>query len=227
MTPYSHAISISSMLEIANDQGEAEFTITNTEDFRQYISTTVSEVSVEKGELIKTPYTRDNISIWSLDVRPARTIVEPSFKKSFRISYAPKGSDMAHLERDRAYQVSFVPTPYFGEGDPNNTVKIAFGFAPIFIVPAKEAQPINYELRHLGSQIEVKNNGNSYFSLLVDGCEDLKVTANTKECSVNATLLAGRHMMLKLPEKMQQAKQLKAKLISHGGKFKVDTLLTQ
>ncbi|BCO14967.1 hypothetical protein RIMD111065_33230 [Aeromonas hydrophila] len=207
------------MLEVADEHGEVEFSITNTEDYRQYISTAVSEIHVENGQLKKKPYTRDNISTWEVEVHPARTIVEKGFKKKFRVKYAQK-IDVGNT--DKAYQISFVPTPYFGEGSPSNTVKIAFGFAPIVIIPAKVTQPIEYELNVIGDNIQVENKGKTYFSLSIDGCDGVQNIVMKNECSINATLLAGRKMSFPIPSELKKQNTLKARLVSHGAKFKVE-----
>lgn len=47
-------------LEYADPKGKAVFSITNSEDYRQYISVLLSELFVENGEIRKVPYSRDN-----------------------------------------------------------------------------------------------------------------------------------------------------------------------
>ncbi|HHQ4457924.1 TPA: hypothetical protein ACSPZI_004328 [Aeromonas hydrophila] len=219
------AIGISSMLEYADEQGQATFTVSNGESYRQYINTAVSELTVVDGEIKKTPYTRDNLDEWALVVRPARTILEPGFKKSIMVQYAPKG--VVRSDRDRVFQLSFVPTPYFEEGEEKQQVKIAFGFAALLIVPAKETQPLDYALRYEGSNVVVTNKGNGFFSLVLDSCAKDAPASARDACSTSATVLAGRTLTIPLPDGMKGAPTVTAKLFSYGNKFKADTTLTK
>jgi hypothetical protein len=218
------AIGISSMLGYADAQGEAEFVITNSEEYRQYINVAIAELTVERGQLQKMPYTRDNLSEWALEVHPARTILEPGFKKVFALKYQPR-SGVLRQDQDRVFQVSFVPTPYFAEGEKGNAVKMAFGFAPLLIVPAKEMQPLAYEMRYRGDKVTVTNKGGSFFTLYLDGCPKGTASNARKTCSVDATVLAGRELNVALPAAMQSQPTLRAKMASHGNKFKAETTL--
>lgn len=222
----AQAIGIDSMLGYADAQGEAEFVITNSEEYRQYINVAIAELAVERGQIQKVPYTRDNLSEWALEVRPARTILEPGFKKVFALKYQPK-SEAPRLDRDRVFQVSFVPTPYFAEGEKGNAVKMAFGFAPLLIVPAKETQPLAFELSYRGDKVRVINKGNTFFSLFLDGCAKNVASQARKTCSVDATVLAGRELDVALPSTMQSLPVLRAKMVSYGNKFKAETTLNK
>ncbi|MFQ2048381.1 hypothetical protein ACK34J_05460 [Aeromonas veronii] len=225
MTSQAHAIGISSMLEYTNEQGQATFTVSNGEPYRQYINTAVSELTVVNGDIKRMPYTRDNIDKWVLDVRPARMILEPGFKKNIVVQYQPKGVERS--DRDRVFQLSFVPTPYFEEGEEKQQVKIAFGFAPLLIVPAKVTQPLSYDLRYEGGSVVVTNKGDGFFSLSLDSCTKDTPAKARQECSTSATVLAGRTLSVKLPKAMTTATTLQAKLFSYGNKFKAETTLTK
>lgn len=219
------AIGISSMLEYADERGQAIFTVSNGDSYRQYINTAVSELTVVNGEIKKMPYTRDNIDKWAVDIRPARTILEPGFKKNIVVQYQPK--DIARSDRDRVFQVSFVPTPYFEEGEEQQQVKIAFGFAPLLIVPAKDTQPLSYELRYQSDSVIVTNRGDGFFSLSLDGCKKGTPEKIRQECSTSAIVLAGRTLSVKLPKGMTKTTTLQAKLFSYGNKFRAEEKLTR
>ncbi|MFM5401577.1 hypothetical protein [Aeromonas sp. 600724] len=221
----AHAIGISSMLEYTNPKGEASFVLTNSEDYRQYINVLISEVLVEGGKLKKEPYTRNNISKWAMTAYPARAILEPGFKKTFSLVYQPVVGEAA-INRDKVFQVSFVPSPYFtDEEKKSNVVKMAFGFSPIVIVPAKEIQPLTYEMRYQGDKVVVTNKGNSFFTLFLDGCAENTPAKERTACVVDATVLAGRELTIALPVGMVGRPTLHAKLASLGNKFKAETTL--
>ncbi|MFQ2154778.1 hypothetical protein [Aeromonas sanarellii] len=226
VTVPAHAIAINSMLEYSDPKGRAEFTITNTEDQRQYITVLITELIVENGELRKVPYTRDNVDKWVMSAHPARAIVEPGFKKSFLLMYQPIVGEP--VNKDRVFQVSFAPTPYFDKEDEisqNSSVKMAFGFAPLVIVPAKEAQPLAYDMTYRGDSVTVVNRGNTAFTLYLDGCPQNTADKERSKCSTDAVVLAGRKLNLTLPAVMVSQSTLKAKMATYGNKFKAEATL--
>jgi hypothetical protein len=221
----AHAIGINSMLEFTDPKGKAEFTITNSEDFRQYINVLVTEFIVENGEIRKVPYTRDNVDKWVMAAHPARAIVEPGFKKNFLLMHQPIVGE-PDFNRDRVFQVSFVPTPYFAEDEKKgNAVKMAFGFAPLVIVPAKEPQPVAYDMTYRGDKVTVVNRGNTAFTLFLDGCPQDTAAKERSKCSTNAVVLAGRKLDVALPASMTGQTTLKAKMATYGNKFKAEATL--
>lgn len=182
------------MLEYTAPKGKAEFTITNSEDYRQYISVLLSELVVENDEIRKVPYTRDNVHQWVMSALPARAIVEPGFKKNFMLMHKPIAGE-PDLNRDRVFQVSFVPTPYFAKNEKQgNAVKMAFGFAPLVIVPAKEPKPLAYDMTYRGDKVTVMNNGNTAFTLFLDSCPQHTADKDRSACSADAVVLAGRKL---------------------------------
>ncbi|MFM5881700.1 hypothetical protein ACET7V_20080 [Aeromonas sanarellii] len=226
VTVPAHAIGINSMLEYSDPKGRAEFTITNTEDQRQYITVLITELIVENGELRKVPYTRDNVDKWVMSAHPARAIVEPGFKKSFLLMYQPIVGEP--VNKDRVFQVSFAPTPYFDKEDEisqNSSVKMAFGFAPLVIVPAKEAQPLAYDMTYRGDSVTVVNRGNTAFTLFLDGCPQNTADKERSKCSTDAVVLAGRKLNLTLPAVMVSQPTLKAKMATYGNKFKAEATI--
>lgn len=222
----AHAIGINSMLEYSDPKGRTEFTITNTEDQRQYINVLITELIVENGELRRVPYTRDNIDKWVMSAHPARAIVEPGFKKNFLLMHQPKVGEP--VNKDRVFQVSFVPTPYVAEEDKvmqNSSVKMQFGFAPLIIVPAKDPQPLTYDITYRGNSVAVVNRGNTAFTLFLDGCPQGTADKERSKCSTDAVVLAGRKLNVRLPDSMVSQPILKAKMATYGNKFKAEATL--
>jgi P pilus assembly chaperone PapD len=212
---WSHAsIGINSMIEFA-ERGEGQFTISNAENFRQFISVAISAITVENGELVKTPYTRDNIDKWSLTVRPARTVIDANLSKSFKVRYDP--TLLESKDHDKMYQLTFVPTPYFKQGEPaKHAVQVAIGFAPIFVVPAEKDQPLNYEVTFKGTSVQLNNPGGTYIRAFFDACPNSMKGTKREACSRTAYALSGRHLTVSLPESMQKASSLKAEFSTHN-----------
>ncbi|MFM5180227.1 hypothetical protein ACEUAY_11640 [Aeromonas veronii] len=220
----ANAISVSTMMATVDDDGRAVINVHNTEKYRQYISVTISELLFTGKEIERLAYSRDNIPQWALEVKPARTIIEADFEKAFAIKYLNQKEKP--LLRDRVFEVSFVPAPYFAEGeDSKNAVKIVFGFAPLVIVPATEILPPQYNLSYKDGEVTVSNKGNSYFQLFLDGCSGLLPSVKMDTCSIDTTVLAGRTIKLTLPDAMKRMPSLKARIVSYKGRQRVDVTL--
>lgn len=218
-----NAIGIDSMLEFTV-QGQASFTITNSAEFRQFLHVGINELSVLNGELVSTPYTRDNIDQWTLSVRPARTVIEPGLNKTFQVSTEVSGES----EVDRAYQLTFIPTPYFGKGEEQtHSVQVAIGFAPVVIVPAKEDKPIHYTMRYIdGQTMELMNSGKTYLRALIDACpSDMKGEVR-KTCSTVVNALSGRNLPIELSKGMQGASQVRVELTTHNLEYRQEFSLS-
>ncbi|WP_425669761.1 hypothetical protein ACPSL3_07650 [Vibrio owensii] len=214
-TTVNAGITINSMINFA-DKNVSEFVVVNDDTERQFINVQVREVKVdEQGNLIKIPYTRENIDTWSVSSMPARGILEPNAKKAFRVKYEALPS---HDENaDKIYQVSFIPTPYRGEGESSDSsVKMAVGFSPYFIVPSNVDHPLSYDVKHNGKTISIHNKGKSYIHASFDTCGS-SGQGESDSCHQKAFILSGRTVTIPLPASMQ--KDISVEFLTHHSKF--------
>ncbi|TOK27491.1 hypothetical protein CGI22_04785 [Vibrio parahaemolyticus] len=208
------SMGIDSMMKVA-ENGVTNFSVTSTAEYREFIQVGITELNVENGDITKTPYSRENIDKWSLLVRPAKTVVEPGMSKLFKVEHSP--TPLNTSEKDYVYQLSFIPTPYFAEGEPvTHSVKVAMGFAPIVIVPAKEDRPIAYKMEHKQDELMLVNNGSTYLRTVLDACPDNKQTEDRDKCSTVVYALAGRHLPIALSDEMKAASRIKVELSTHN-----------
>lgn len=219
-TQTAHAITVSSMLEIADGEGKAEIAVTNTESYRQYLNIAVSEITVKDGEIIETPYTRDNIENWSIEVRPTRSIIDAGFKKTITAKFI---GDRETLTQDRTFKITIIPSPYFKPGEePENVMKLVFGFAPVIIIPAENSTPeIDYQLSYKGDKVYIENKGDSFFTAYLNTCKNGFESQETKDCSTRVNVLAGRKMAINLSGLMKTRPTLHVKLKSYGNRSEV------
>lgn len=219
------AMGINSMMEFT-ERDKTSFTVTNTANYRQFIQVGITQLDVKDGELVKTPYTRENIDDWSLAIRPARTVIEPKLSKLFQVEHTLPAVYAA--SRDHAYQLSFIPTPYFEEGEPaTHSVKIAVGFAPIVIVPAKQDKPIQYQMRYNGKgQMTLSNHGETYLRASLDACPANVADKDKKTCSTVVYALSGRNLPITLPEGMKNSGKINVELSTHRFDYKKTFTLT-
>ncbi|MBE8574171.1 hypothetical protein [Vibrio sp. OPT18] len=214
----SQALGIDSMIRFT-EKGRTNFTITSGADYRQFIQVGISQLDVKDGEIVKLPYTRENIDQWSLLVRPARAVIDPKLRKLFQVeSMALKSNP---VPQDQAYQLSFVPTPYFEKGEPvTHAVKVAMGFAPIVVVPASQDKPIHYEMKYVQDGLTLINNGETYLRAVLDACpEDTKVKERDS-CSTVVYALSGRKLPIALYGSMLNASEIDVELSTHNSDYK-------
>ena len=207
------AIQISSMFYVADSLGQGVFTVNNITDKRLFLNVGMNEVKVEGGKLVKVYYTRENVNDWELSVRPGKTLIEPGFEKDFRVSITCLPECRAN--DDMLFQLAFVPTPYVEkELVSQQKVQMAIGFAPLFVLPA-EIPVLDYEVKYKKNKLYLKNKGNTYLQLTIDGCVK---EAGNKDCQQQIKLLAGREMEVTLNDNVSKspikiiAKTYKSKL---------------
>ena len=168
---------------------------------------------------METPFNRENMSQWDLTTHPARTVIDAGMQKTFQVQYQPLDEKSA-FTKDRVYKIAFVPTPYTPAGETQASVSFAIGFAPFFIVPAKEDRPIKFELTHQGAQLELINHGETYVRAYIDGCQGDEKDRN--HCENLMYAVSGRHLTIPLTESMQDAPRIKLHLTTNQGKYKKD-----
>ncbi|EEX66637.1 hypothetical protein [Vibrio metoecus] len=222
LTPlFGQAMGIDSMLNTTVN-GKTDFTVTSGASYREFIQVGIAEIKVENGELVKTPYTRDNINTWSLMVRPARTVIEPKQDKLFQVEHSP--TPVTDSSKDHVYQLSFIPTPYFAEGESvTHAVKLALGFAPVVIVPAKEDKPIRYKMQRDGDRLMLKNNGDTYLRVILNSCS--RGETESDKCRKVYQVLSGRNLSIPLSDSMAKAPELKVELSTHNLDYKQSLIL--
>ncbi len=214
----SGSIGIDAMIKFT-DQGKGEFVVTNSADYRQFIQVAITALSVEDGQLTKMAYSRDNIDQWRLQVNPARTAIDVGMQKVFTVQYEPQSEQ--EREQDHAYQLTFVPTPYFTDGEPNkSTVQLAVGFAPVLIVPAENDQPLSYHMTREGGQLHIHNKGGTYLRALLDVCPDGAKGSVQEACMKTIYVLAGRELSVDLSTMFQEAEKINARLSTHRSTYR-------
>lgn len=217
LTSTAQAISINSTFQFADDKGSATYTIINTTDKRIFLNAVMYEFYLEDGELKKIPYTRGNIKDWKIEVHPARAVINPSFEKDFRVTM--KCRDKCDNIKDQAFQIGFVPTPYFSENErPEQAMQIAVGFGANFVNPGKESK-LDYEITRAKEGVKIQNNGQALFTAIVSSCGPNASKEDKKSCQKSVRVLADRHLKVALPKEMRD-KPLDIRLESVEKNFK-------
>lgn len=200
------AIQVSDLFVVANKQDKAVVTVTNTNDSRVFLNTSVSEILLDKGELIEKKYNKHNIDDWKLNIFPARSILEPGFKKDIIMKFNCDGKT-CDRNRDHVFKVGLVPVPYYeGELD-MSLVQFSVGFAPVVVVPANPSQ---IELEYIYSDdgdLLLTNHGKTF--LYVDVVP--KTCSGDESCIRKLKILAGRKFGLALGELKSQPLEIKAR----------------
>ncbi len=205
------ALNLDTLFLSSNKNGNGIFTASNSTQAKEYIMATVVKIDVQGNELIKTPLTRDNFSMWDLVINPAKTVLHPGERKNFAVKYLCKQD--CFRETDSLYQIRFVPTaPPAGEEE-GTRVNIRFGIAPYYVIPATD-QRVEYELdiNDDTHSVTIDNTGNTFIKMEFDACNVLLI--DNKNCRVVYHILAGRNKTIDLPDSMV-GKNVKVTVANH------------
>lgn len=206
----SQAMSINSLMLVNEDAAEGQngiFKITNHEDITYFLKTEVFKVDVVDNQVVKTKYTKDNLSEWDIVPKPSKLVVEPKIVKEFMVEEVC--GDRCNSDRDRVYQINIIPVSYELSNEKQSRVNMLFGFAPYYVIPATESH-VKYDLEYDGKHLRANNSGNTLIRLVIDQCstkseQELKdINAdNTKRCRISYTVIAGRDRSFELPEELR------------------------
>lgn len=193
-----NALIIDKMFFISDAQGNAIITLTNDDDQASFIKATITEIKTDaKGDIYRIPYVKSNIQDWRITITP-KFILEP--KRTIDIGVRSLClTNKCAKDKDLMFSIAFEPEPYFNEGEEvTSGVKINYGYAPLYIIPTQNGI-INYEIKNLGTTLEVTNKGNTLIRLRIDACSS-NIDIN---CKTILNVIAGRHKIFKLSEKLQ------------------------
>ena len=226
-SPFGYGMTIDTLFGMADEKYEARFVLTNDTDSPYFIKTSIEELSVTpEGGLIREPYTKDNLSQWTASITPSRAIIQPKFKRTFKMKYHCNG--IGSIEetclpiKERAYQLSFVPSIY-SQGEAGATVQIAIGFSALFVVPGKESPIDKVHVAYDGKQLVVTNPSTGFVRLDVDTCSNYE-TSKQIGCRQKALVLSGRTLSIQLSDKLQEQNALMS-IQSHHGAYSKKLLL--
>lgn len=227
----AQAMSISDLMLVNSEAKEGKagvLTLTNSDDITYFLKTEVSKVEVKDNEIIKTPYTRENLAQWEIVPKPSKLVVEPRMMKELMIEEVC--GDRCNLDRDRIYQINIIPVSYEVEGETESKVNMLFGFAPYYVIPAKESH-VRYHMDYDGKTLMVKNSGNTLINLVIDQCdtktdEELKALRadKNKRCRVTYSVIAGRERPFDIPEELRTPK-LTVTVLNHDESIREENTL--
>lgn len=208
------ALTVNKMLIISDGRGNGVVTLNNNDPQTSFILNTITEIQTDNnGEVIRIPYTKDNIDDWKITTTHPRLILESGRIKD--VGIRSLCTDTCDFSRDQAFVVAFEPRPYVPEGEETpNGVRINYGYAPLFIIPAAKSD-VKYNIVNKGNVMEVFNQGNTLIKLSINYCTDIIKDA----CEGIYTVIAGRKKQIELPEKMRH-KSLRVTVVNHNESYR-------
>ncbi|HIF5636115.1 TPA: hypothetical protein ACX3DH_003818 [Vibrio parahaemolyticus] len=207
----SYALSVDSMLLVGDKEGNGVFTLTNDDAYTSYVVGSITKLDVQGKRIVKTPYNDKNLTSWEITLSHPKLIIEPGLQKNVGIrSLCVNECD---FEKDHVYQVNFAPSPYSENEGEVPVVALNVGYAPLYIIPAKESK-ISYSIENRGSTLHVNNTGNTFIRVGIDQCDD-KVT---RDCRTAFTVLSGREKSFDLPEGTQ-SDSLNVVVLNHDNSY--------
>ena len=224
------AMAISSLMLTNPDSKAGVFTLDNTDEITYFLKTSVSKVEIVNNEIIKTPYTRENLDSWGIATKPSKLVIEPNMVKEIQIESIC--GDKCVTDRDQVYQINIQPVSYSTDDKEQSKISMLFGFSPYYIVPAKESK-VEYQFDYKGNTITSKNSGNTMIDIVIDQCsKDSFFDINSDEksdkalCKANFTILAGRTRDVHVPIELQRD-ELEVIVLNHDESFKEEITLNR
>lgn len=217
----AHALTVDNMFIISDESGNGVVTLTNDLDKPSFIKTSINEIETDgKGEIVRVPYTKENIQQWRVMTTAPKLILEPGRIKDVGIRslcYKVK----CDSNKDMTFSVTFEPSPYLKPGEErDNAVQINYGYSVIYVVPAKKSD-MKYNITRSGKTLKIFNHGNTMLTFLIDNCNVNKVA----ECRVQQRVIAGRVRQFELPDHMESI-NLDATIFNHNERYKRKVKLT-
>ncbi|MFG0729026.1 hypothetical protein [Photobacterium damselae] len=209
----ANALTVDKMFLISDDKGNGLITLENDDNIANFIKTEISEVLTKKGEIEKVPYTRENVKDWKIATSSPKLVLEKSRTKDIGIR-ALCDPKLCAKEKDLMFSLSFIPAPYYPDGEEHQGVRINYGYAPLYIIPTPNGK-IDYSIKNNGASVVVNNKGNTLIQLTFDNCKNSKQI----QCREVVDVVAGRHKEFKLPKRLQSEK-LNIIVTNHDSSYK-------
>ncbi|KAA8596178.1 hypothetical protein F0Z19_5073 [Vibrio cyclitrophicus] len=210
----AQALKIDSMLTTADEYGNGVFTLTNELASTSFITSSIEKVDVVNGELVKTPYSKDNLNDWEITVTHPKLILESQRVK--QVGIRSLCGNQCNFEQDKVYQITFAPVPYVENPEQQEAPLLAinFGYAPLFVIPAAKSK-IAYEMTYKGDTVLMKNTGNTYVRFMISKCT---AKLNVK-CQSSYTSLSGRVKEFIVPEYLQD-EEIEVMVVNHDETYR-------
>lgn len=126
---HSVAVSISSLLEVADKSGEAYVDVVNTDNYTMFIKLSSTKVEYEAGVRKIVDLDKSNVGSWGLHLSPAYLVLEPGEQKRVKFSYRCE-LDSCSRAKDIIYGIDFLPEPY--EKPEQQGVSMLLGYKTFF-----------------------------------------------------------------------------------------------
>ncbi|WP_340641773.1 hypothetical protein WAX88_17565 [Photobacterium damselae subsp. damselae] len=193
----TNAISIDTMLKVADKNGQGTYVVTNDQRSPAFINISLAKVYVKNGNVVKDYYNKDNLLSWEISATQNKFVLDSGMRKM--IGVRALCADSCDPNNDSIYAVQFTPSPYKKDGESGNGVSISYGYESIFIIPAKK-KSISYSIIKKGSVVNLKNDSNTTLQVFFNQCSDMFKS----DCSIKSVLLPGKVRSLTLPKNAQK-----------------------
>ncbi|WP_050567227.1 fimbria/pilus periplasmic chaperone [Vibrio owensii] len=209
----ANAVAVSSLFEVADEEGNAEVRVLNNDGKDMFIKMTMSEVNYVDGEKVITPLNKDNVKDWNLTMTPPQLILKPNQKKTVKLHYSCSDESKCSTDRDKVYAIDMSPIPY-SEGQ-KRSVAIAFGYRTYLLVPAKNPK-VDYKIsREEGGKFYFENNSNTMLNVVVNTCK--KEFSN--DCIYQYRTLPGAQKTFSFPKSVKSDSSVEMSIINANETF--------
>ncbi|NVP02568.1 hypothetical protein HWA77_20360 [Photobacterium damselae subsp. damselae] len=198
LSPFmSNAMSIDTMLKVADKNGQGTYVVTNDQRSPAFINVNLAKIYVKNGKVIKDYYNKDNLLSWEVSATQNKFVLDSGMRKM--VGVRALCADSCDPTKDSVYAVQFSPSPYSKDGNTKAGVSISYGYESIFVIPAKKKN-ISYSIVKKDSIVNLKNESNTTLQVFFNQCSAMFKS----DCSIKTILLPGKIRSIKLPKNAQK-----------------------
>ncbi|TCN88483.1 hypothetical protein EDB65_102270 [Vibrio crassostreae] len=187
------AISISSLLEVANDDDSAIIRVVNNDEVTMFVKVTSNKLQYNNGVRETIELSKNNVGSWGLKYTPTHLVLEPGEEKSVKLWYK---CDLEPCDRskDIVYGVNFSPTPYLTSDQ--DKMNLVLGYKTYFVLTADKPKYAYALEKSIDNKVMITNKGNSSLMAIINNCtSDIK-----SNCIFKYRLLPEVSKFIELPK---------------------------
>lgn len=170
------AFQVSTLYKVFDIDNNNYITLTGDNTQREYIYTTLSQVTVTPtGDLKEDALKPEDIAQWPVIIEPGEIVLNTG--EEIRLSIT---KNVETIVNDRVLGISFIPEQtQSGQHKDNTGLQMAIGYKTWLFIPGSSALEGNVKTTRKGQQVFIENRTNKVLRVVIENCKEV----NTEPCS--------------------------------------------
>ncbi|EMD1178358.1 hypothetical protein VP758_004971 [Vibrio harveyi] len=179
----SFAITIDSMIKVANENRSNEFVLKNPDDKPALVKVTLSELNTKTNE--ELPFDEANFENWPIYAEPSEVIIDSQGEAVVNIISLDNLMKRKN-NRERVIGVTFTPVDY---EDKKTQMNILLGYKAWYILPKDGVISGDVNIDVIEGKYFLKNGTNTSIGFSINACDAM---SNKEPCEGNVFVLSGK-----------------------------------